>query len=124
VPPKIHAGGLRYHGDSPILSQLVHEGLVEPVAFTQNEVFASAITFAGTEGIIPAPETSHAVKATIDEAMRCKEEGVEKAIVMAFSGHGHFDMAAYDAYLSGGLPDYEMTDETIAQALKDAGVSE
>ncbi len=123
VPPKIHAGGLRYHGDSPILSQLVHEGVVEPVAFAQNGVFEAALTFAGTEGIIPAPETSHAVKAAIDEAVRCREEGVEKTIVVAFSGHGHFDMAAYEAYLSGSLVDYEMSDETIAKALADAGIS-
>ncbi|MBD3349306.1 MAG: TrpB-like pyridoxal phosphate-dependent enzyme [Candidatus Eisenbacteria bacterium] len=124
VPPKIHAGGLRYHGDSPILSQLVHEGIVEPVSFTQNAVFEAAILFASTEGIIPAPETSHALKAAIDEALRCKEEGVEKTIVINFSGHGHFDMAAYEAYLAGDLPDYEMSEETIAKALKDAGVSE
>ncbi len=124
VPPKIHAGGLRYHGDSPILSQLVHEGIVEPVAFSQNAVFEAALAFASTEGIIPAPETSHAIKAAIDEALRCKEEGVEKNIVIAFSGHGHFDMAAYDAYLSGALIDYEMSEETIAKALADAGVSE
>ena len=124
VPPRIHAGGLRYHGDSPILSQLVHEGIVEPVSYKQNEVFDAAITFASTEGIIPAPETSHAVKAAIDEALKCKEEGKERTIVITFSGHGHFDMAAYEAYLAGELQDYEMSDETIAKALKDAGVSE
>jgi len=124
VPPRIHAGGLRYHGDSPILSQLVHEGIVEPVSYKQNEVFDAAITFASTEGIIPAPETSHAVKAAIDEALKCKEEGKERTIVITFSGHGHFDMAAYEAYLAGELQDYEMSDDTIAKALKDAGVSE
>jgi tryptophan synthase beta chain len=124
VPPRIHAGGLRYHGDSPILSQLVHEGIIEPVAYAQNAVFEAALTFARTEGIIPAPETSHAVRAGIDEALKCKEEGVERTIVITFSGHGHFDMAAYEAFLSGSLPDYEMSDETIAKALRDSGVQE
>jgi tryptophan synthase beta chain len=123
VPPKIHAGGLRYHGDSPILSLLVHEGVIEPVAFAQNSVFDAAVLFARTEGIIPAPETAHAIKAAIDEALKCKEAAEQKTIVIGFSGHGHFDMAAYDAYFAHELEDYEMTDETIACALRDAGVS-
>ncbi len=124
VPPTIHAGGLRYHGDSPILSQLVAEGVVEPVAFTQNAAFDAALIFAKTEGIIPAPETSHAIRGVIDEAVRCKEEGKEKTIVFGFSGHGHFDMAAYECYIAGDLPDYEMSETTIERALRDAGVTE
>jgi tryptophan synthase beta chain len=101
---------------------LVKEGIIEPVAYTQNEVFEAAVTFARTEGIIPAPETAHAIRATIDEAIRCKEEGESRAIVLGFSGHGHFDMAAYDAYVAGELPDYKMSDETIREALRQAGV--
>ncbi len=122
VPPKIHAGGLRYHGDSPILSLLVKEGMVEPVAYTQNEVFKAAVLFAGTEGVIPAPETSHAVKAAVDEAVRCREAGEEKTILIGFSGHGHFDMLSYEAYLDGRLEDYAMDDAAIAECLERAGV--
>lgn len=122
VPPKIHAGGLRYHGDSPILSLLVKEGMVEPVAYTQNEVFKAAVLFAGTEGVIPAPETSHAVKAAVDEAVRCREAGEEKTILVGFSGHGHFDMLSYEAYLDGRLEDYAMDDAAIAECLERAGV--
>lgn len=122
VPPRIHAGGLRYHGDSPILSLLVKEGIVEPVAYSQNEVFEAALLFARTEGIVPAPETSHALKAAVDEAVRCREAREAKTIVVGFSGHGHFDMAAYDAYLAGTLEDYEMNPETLARALRDSGV--
>ena len=122
VPPRIHAGGLRYHGDSPILSLLVKEGIVEPVAYAQNEVFEAAVLFARTEGVVPAPETSHALKAAVDEAVRCREAREAKTIVVGFSGHGHFDMAAYDAYLAGTLEDYEMNPEVIARALKDSGV--
>jgi len=122
VPPKIHAGGLRYHGDSPILSALVKEGMVEPVAYTQNDVFEAALTFAGAEGVIPAPETSHAVRATIDEAVRCRESGEARTILVGFSGHGHFDMLSYEAYLAGRLEDYEMDDAAIAECLERAGV--
>jgi len=122
VPPRIHAGGLRYHGDSPILSLLVKEGIVEPVAYSQNEVFEAAIMFARTEGVIPAPETAHAIRATVDEAVRCREAGTPKTIVLGFSGHGHFDMGAYDAYLAGTLEDYEMSAETLARALRESGV--
>jgi tryptophan synthase beta chain len=120
--PRFHAGGLRYHGDSPILSLLVKEGIVEPVAYAQNEVFEAAVLFARTEGVVPAPETSHALKAAVDEAVRCREAREAKTIVVGFSGHGHFDMAAYDAYLAGTLEDYEMNPEVIARALKDSGV--
>ncbi len=118
VPPGIHAGGLRYHADSPLLSQLHKEGIVEAVAYTQNPVFEAAVKFAQVEGIIPAPETAHAIKAVFDEALRCKEEGKEDVIVFNLSGHGHFDMGAYDAYLAGDLVDYSYPQEMIDESLK------
>ncbi len=118
-PPGIHAGGLRYHGDAPILCNLVKNKVVSPKAYTQNPVFEAAVTFARTEGIIPAPETSHAIKGWIDEALKCKDTGEEKAIVCCFSGHGHFDLAAYDDYLEGRLEDYEYPKDKIDEALKD-----
>ena len=118
VPPGIHAGGLRYHGMSPLVSLLQKEGIVEGRAYSQNPVFEAAVTFARVEGFIPAPETAHAVKAAFDEALRCKEEGREEVIVFNFSGHGHFDMAAYDAYLDGDLVDYSYPEEMIAESLK------
>jgi len=118
VPPGIHAGGLRYHGDAPIISQLVHENLIEAVAYHQNEVFEAGITFARTEGHVLAPETTHAVKAAIDEALKAKEEGKERVILFNNSGHGHFDLAAYDAYLTGKLEDYEYPEEAIKKALE------
>lgn len=119
VPPGIHAGGLRYHGDAPLLCLLYDEGLIEAVAYPQNPVFEAAVLFARTEGIIPAPETAHAIKAAIDEAIKCKEQKEEKVIVFNFSGHGHFDLAAYDAYFSKKLEDYEYPEEKIKEALKD-----
>jgi hypothetical protein len=100
VPPSIHAGGLRYHGVSPILSRLLLSNLIEARAYMQNEVFEAAVMFARTEGIIPAPESSHAIKAAIDEALRAKEEGQRKVILFNLSGHDHFDMSAYDAYFA------------------------
>ncbi len=103
IPPAIHAGGLRYHGDSPIISQLTREGIVKARSYHQVEVFEAAVLFARTEGFIPAPETSHAIKAVIDEAIKCKESGEEKTIVFNFSGHGHFDLSAYDLYFDGQL---------------------
>ncbi len=118
-PPGIHAGGLRYHGDAPLLCYLVKKGLISPRAYTQNPVFEAATIFARTEGIIPAPETSHAIKAVVDEAIKCRETGEEKCIVVCFSGHGHFDLAAYDDYLAGKLKDYEYPEEKIKEALKD-----
>jgi tryptophan synthase beta chain len=105
VPPGIHAGGLRYHGASPILSQLLHDGLVEAKAYAQNEIFEAAVLFAQNEGIVPAPEASHAIKAAIDEALAAKEAGETKTILFTLSGHGHFDMTAYDSFLSGKLTD-------------------
>jgi len=118
VPPGIHAGGLRYHGESPLVSVLHRDGIVEAVSYTQNPVFEAAVTFAKSEGIIPAPESAHAVKAVIDEANRCKEEAKEDVIVFNLSGHGHFDMGAYDAYFAGDLEDYTYPEEKIAESLK------
>ncbi|MFZ2090025.1 MAG: TrpB-like pyridoxal phosphate-dependent enzyme [Desulfobaccales bacterium] len=117
VPPGIHAGGLRYHGDAPLLSLLVHDKVIEATAYPQNPVFEAALLFAKTEGIIPAPETSHAVRAAIDEAVRCRETNDPKCIVFNFSGHGHFDLAAYDAFLEGRLEDLEYPPEVLACAL-------
>jgi tryptophan synthase beta chain len=117
VPPSMHAGGLRYHGDSPIVSRLVHDGVMRAVAYHQSEVFEAAQTFARTEGIIVAPETSHAVKCAIDEALACKKTGEEKTILFNCSGHGNFDMTAYDAFYSGELVDYEYPDQLIREAI-------
>ena len=117
VPPSIHAGGLRYHGDSPIVSRLVYDGVMRGVSYHQSEVFDAARTFARTEGIIVAPETSHAVKSAIDEALKCKKTGEEKSILFNCSGHGNFDMTAYDAYYAGSLVDYEYPDELIKEAI-------
>jgi tryptophan synthase beta chain len=117
VPPSIHAGGLRYHGDSPIVSKLVHDGVMRAVSYHQSEVFQAAQTFARTEGIIIAPETSHAVKAVIDCALKCRETGEAKTILFNCSGHGNFDMSAYDAFYSGQLVDYEYPDKLIKEAL-------
>lgn len=105
VPPSIHAGGLRYHGDSPIVSYLAHKKLIEAVSYEQTKVFEAALTFAKTEGIIPAPETSHAIKAAIDEAIRAREEKREVNILFNLSGHGYFDLSAYDLYMQGELKD-------------------
>jgi len=105
VPPPSHAGGLRYHGDSPIISLLVKEGLMEARAYHQTEVFEAAVLFARCEGYVPAPETAHAVKAAIDEAVRCRESGRAETIFFNFSGHGLLDLAAYDEYLTGSLAD-------------------
>ncbi|HIH36484.1 MAG TPA: TrpB-like pyridoxal phosphate-dependent enzyme [Methanocellales archaeon] len=117
VPAPIHAGGLRYHGDAPLLCKLVNENVMGAVAYNQNEVFEAALTFARTEGIIIAPETAHCVKATIDEALRCKKTREKKTIFFANSGHGHFDLAAYDAYLAGKLVDYAYPEEMIKKSL-------
>jgi tryptophan synthase beta chain len=117
VPPGIHAGGLRYHADAPLMCQLYHDGLVEAVAYGQTGVFEAALLFSKTEGIIPAPETTHAIKGAIDEALRAKEEGREKVIFFNLSGHGYLDLTAYEAYLSGKLEDYEYPEEKIKEAL-------
>jgi len=117
IPPGIHAGGLRYHGASPLVSQLVDAGLVEARAVGQLACFEAAVQFAGTEGIIPAPESSHAIRAAIDEAMTAKEEQKERVILFNLSGHGHVDMAAYDAYFAGELEDYAYPGEKVKEAL-------
>jgi len=119
IPPKIHAGGLRYHGDSPLLCLLVNKGVIEARSYNQNPVFESAVLFARTEGILPAPETAHAIKAAVDEALKCKATKEEKCIVIGFSGHGHFDLSAYEAYLGNKLEDYAYPEEKIKEALKD-----
>ncbi|MDO9518416.1 MAG: TrpB-like pyridoxal phosphate-dependent enzyme [Methanosarcinaceae archaeon] len=103
VPPAIHAGGLRYHGDSPIISNLYADGLITAEAYHQVEIFEAAVTFARSEGIVPAPESAHAIKSTIEHALKCKQTGEEKTILFGLSGHGHFDMASYDKYFSKEL---------------------
>ncbi|MDF1534432.1 MAG: pyridoxal-phosphate dependent enzyme, partial [Methanosarcinaceae archaeon] len=103
VPPAIHAGGLRYHGDSPIISNLYADGLITAEAYHQIEIFEAAVTFARSEGIVPAPESAHAIKSAIEHALKCKQSGEEKTILFGLSGHGHFDMASYDKYFSKEL---------------------
>ncbi|MEJ2470169.1 MAG: TrpB-like pyridoxal phosphate-dependent enzyme [Desulfuromonadales bacterium] len=117
VPPGIHAGGLRYHGASPLVSQLVHEGVVETRAVPQIACFEAAVQFARTESIIPAPESSHAIRGAIDEALRAKEEGKQTVILFNLSGHGHVDMAAYDAFFKNELEDYEYPEAAIKESL-------
>jgi tryptophan synthase beta chain len=117
VPAGIHAGGLRYHGMSPQVSALVNHGYVEARSVHQLATFEAAMTFTNAEGIIPAPETTHAIAVAIEEALKCKESGEEKVIVFNFSGHGYFDMTAYDAYLKGDLHDYEYPAEAIEEAM-------
>ncbi len=119
MPPGIHAGGLRYHGESPLVSQLYHEKLIEAVAVPQVATFAAGVMFAKSEGIIPAPESCHGIRAVIDEAMRCKESGEPKTLLFNLSGHGHFDMASYDRYLSGQLEDFDYPTELVQAALKE-----
>jgi tryptophan synthase beta chain len=116
MPPGIHAGGLRYHGVSSLISQLHAEGIIEARAYYQNAVFEAAVQFARAEGIVPAPEAGHAIRPVIDEALKAKEEGKERVILFNLSGHGHFDMAAYDAYFAGKLQDYEYPAEAVAEA--------
>ncbi len=117
IPAPVHAGGLRYHGMAPSICALLNDGIVEARAYQQNAVFEAAHSFARSEGIIVAPETAHAVRAAYDEAMACKEAGESKVILFNCSGHGDFDLAAYDAYHRRSLPDYELEEEKIRQAL-------
>jgi len=117
IPPPVHAGGLRYHGMAPIICHLHKLGFVEAQAVPQVATFEAGIKFARTEGIISAPETNHAIRVTIDEALKCKESGESKVILLAHSGHGHFDMAAYESYLSGKLQDYAYPEEKVKEAL-------
>ncbi|HVI74385.1 MAG TPA: TrpB-like pyridoxal phosphate-dependent enzyme [Anaeromyxobacteraceae bacterium] len=117
MPPGIHAGGLRYHGASPLVSQLLAAGQIEARAFMQTPCFEAAVTFARTEGIVPAPESSHAIRGALEEAQRAKEEGRERVILFGLSGHGQLDMTAYDAYLSGRLEDFAYPEENIRASL-------
>jgi tryptophan synthase beta chain len=117
IPPSIHAGGLRYHGMAPSVSALVEHGDIEARAVKQLETFAAAVMFSKAEGIIPAPESSHAIRVAIDEALKCKQDGTKKVIAFNLSGHGHFDMMAYDAYHQGQLQDFEYPAEMVAEAM-------
>jgi tryptophan synthase beta chain len=118
VPNPILAGGLRYHGMAPLVSAMADAGMIESRSYNQTECFDAAMLFASTEGIIPAPEPSHAVKAAIDEALLCKETGEEKSILFHLCGHGHLDMSAYDNYFSGNMVDYALPEEEIAKAME------
>ncbi|MGZ8298651.1 MAG: TrpB-like pyridoxal phosphate-dependent enzyme [Allosphingosinicella sp.] len=118
MPAGIHAGGLRYHGMSPLVSHLLELGLIEPRAYPQTECFAAGVLFAKAEGIIPAPEANHAVKAAIDEALVCKREGVARTILFALSGHGHFDMQSYADYFAGRLTDHSFAPEELSGSLQ------
>ncbi len=118
VPPPVHAGGLRYHGDSPLLCGLVKEGLVEARAYRQTETFAAGVQFARSEGIIPAPEPTHAIRAVVEEAEAAKEAGEERVILFGLCGHGHFDLSAYDAYLAGTLEDPEFSQADMDHAIE------
>jgi tryptophan synthase beta chain len=116
VPPAIHSGGLRYHGMAPLVSHLVHTGMVEARAYHQRECFQEAVRFARVEGIVPAPEPSHALRAVVEEVERAREEGVARTILFNLCGHGNFDMGAYDAFLSGSLEDYELPQDELDRA--------
>ena len=122
VPAGIHAGGLRYHGMSPLISHLLELGLMEAQAIKQTAAFEAAVQFARTEGILPAPEPTHAIRLAVDEALAAKESGEEKTILFGLSGHGHFDLAAYDSYLSGSMQDLEYPEEAVAAAMADLPV--
>ena len=124
MPAPMHAGGLRYHGMTPVLSQLCADGLMEATSVTQTSVFDAAVTFARVEGILPAPESSHAIRAAIDEALKCKETGEQKTILFGLTGTGYFDMAAYGRHNDGSLTDYIPTDEEIAASLAQLPVVE
>ena len=118
MPAGIHAGGLRYHGDSAIVSQLYHDGLIDAVSYGQNAIFDAAVSFARAEGIVPAPESAHAIRAAIDEALLAKESGEEKVILFCLSGHGYFDFTAYDNYFNGNLEDIDYSVKDVEESLK------
>jgi tryptophan synthase beta chain len=118
VPPPVHAGGLRYHGDSPLVCGLVRGGVVQPRAYRQNETFEAAVRFARAEGIIPAPEPAHAIRAVIDEATAARDAGEARVILFGLCGHGHFDLSAYDAYLAGKLEDPQFSEAEMESALQ------
>ena len=118
MPPGLHAGGLRYHGMAPMVSAALEQGLMEAVSVPQLATFAAGVLFARTEGIVPAPESSHVIRAAIMEAERCKREGKKEVIAFNLSGHGHMDMAAYDAYMAGKLTDFTHDDAALAASLE------
>ena len=118
IPEPIHAGGLRYHGMAPLVSHVFNLGLVEAIAIPQLECFEGALTFARSEGIVPAPEPTHAIAAAIREALACRESGEEKIILTALCGHGHLDLASYEKYLHGEMQDLDLSDEAIAAAMQ------
>jgi len=118
VPPPVHAGGLRYHGMSPTVSQLASEGIIEPRTATQLDAMKAGMMFARTEGMISAPETNHALACIIDEAQKAKEEGKEKVILANWSGHGLIDLVAYDKYFAGELQNFALTDEELSASQK------
>ena len=115
MPAPIHAGGLRYHGAAPLICALYDDKIIEAVAYSQIPVFEAAALFAGTEGILPAPESAHAIKAAIDEAIKCRESGQKKVIAFNLSGHGHFDLGAYEAYMTGKLEDFQYPEDKIKE---------
>jgi tryptophan synthase beta chain len=117
IPDPIHAGGLRYHGMAPLVSHIYELGMLEAEAIHQNECFDAGLKFARSEGIVPAPESTHAIASAVREAVKCRETGEEKTILVALSGHGHFDLSSYDAYLDGALVDYEYPNEKVAAAM-------
>ncbi len=117
VPPPVHAGGLRAHNIAPLISRVVEDGLMEAVALRQRDCFEAGVLFARAEGIVPAPESTHAIRAAVDEAIRCREEGRGRTILFGLSGHGNFDMSAYDRYLNGTLPDDSLDDDALEQGL-------
>jgi tryptophan synthase beta chain len=119
VPPPLHAGGLRYHGMSPLVCQLYDEGVIEAMAVPQLATFHAAVQFAREEGIIPAPESAHAIRVAVDEALRCKRENVPRTILFNLSGHGHFDLGAYQSFLANQLQDYDYPEQKVEEALKD-----
>ena len=118
IPEPIHAGGLRYHGMAPLVSHIYELGLVEAISIPQTECFEGALQFARTEGIVPAPEPTHAIAAAVREAMACKESGEEKVILTALCGPGHLDLAAYEKFLAGEMVDLDLSDDVIAKAME------
>jgi tryptophan synthase beta chain len=117
IPDKIHAGGLRYHGAGMLVSQLLRDGFIEAKAKFQRECFEGGVLFARSEGILPAPESTYAIAAALDEARRADLEGVSKTILFNLSGHGHFDISAYEKFFEGNLPDHEVTNEEIEKSI-------
>jgi tryptophan synthase beta chain len=118
IPPPIHAGGLRYHGIAPLVSQCIIENLIDPMAYNQLEAYEAAVLWARTEGFISAPETSHAICTVIEEAKKAKEEGKQKVILLNWSGHGLMDLTGYDSYFSGKLIDYPLPEEEMRKSLE------